>query len=148
MKEASESLKLIIFSATGTFSCSMTRLSQTLAACCRAVRSSEMRHKTSCAIRRRLGGRSVRHSRFRPTDSRSRSRRLRSLRTRRSNWKYNFLRLASPRALPLRKSICSPHAPKLLLLLQQTNLIHVRQIQAVQVAAGGADPGNQSDQDG
>jgi hypothetical protein len=34
------------------------------------------------------------------------SRRLRSLRTRRSSWKYAFLRLASPRALPLRKSIC------------------------------------------
>src|SRR5262245_60291776 len=44
MKEASESLKLIIFSATGTFSCSMTRLWQTLAVCSSAARASEMSH--------------------------------------------------------------------------------------------------------
>src|ERR1700726_2777077 len=40
------------------------------------------------------------------------------------------------------------HAPEFFLLLQESNLIHVRQIQSVQVGASGADAGNQSDQDG
>jgi hypothetical protein len=35
------------------------------------------------------------------------------------------------------------HAPELFLLLQESNLIHVRQIQPVQVAGGGANPGDQ-----
>jgi hypothetical protein len=39
------------------------------------------------------------------------------------------------------------HAPELFLLLQESNGIHVRQIQSVQVAPSGADPGDQSDQD-
>jgi len=40
------------------------------------------------------------------------------------------------------------HAPEFFLLLQESNLIHVRQIQPVQVAAGGANPGDQFNQDG
>ena len=40
------------------------------------------------------------------------------------------------------------HASKLLLLLQEANLIHVRQIQSMQIATSGADPRNQSDQQG
>ncbi len=39
-------------------------------------------------------------------------------------------------------------ASELLLLLYEPNLIHVRQIQSVQVAASGADASDQSDQDG
>ena len=39
-------------------------------------------------------------------------------------------------------------APELLLLLQESNLIHVRQIQSMQIATSGADPRNQSDQQG
>ena len=39
-------------------------------------------------------------------------------------------------------------APELLLLLQESNLIHVRQIQSMQIATSGADPRNQSDQHG
>ena len=37
--------------------------------------------------------------------------------------------------------------PKFFLLFQEANLVHVRQIQPVQVAASGADPRDQSDQD-
>ena len=39
-------------------------------------------------------------------------------------------------------------ASELFLLLQESNRIHVRQIQSVQVAASSADAGDQSDQDG
>src|ERR1700730_18915125 len=52
-------------SATGTSSCAMIRLSQTWAACSRAARSSAMSPRASSDIRRRLGGRSARPSRFR-----------------------------------------------------------------------------------
>jgi hypothetical protein len=38
-------------------------------------------------------------------------------------------------------------APKLFLLLQEPNLIHVRQIQPVQIAPSVADPGDQFNQD-
>src|SRR4029077_10287505 len=38
------------------------------------------------------------------------------------------------------------HAPKLFLLLQEPNLIHVRQIHSVQIATSATDPGDQSDQ--
>src|ERR1700730_16064898 len=39
-------------------------------------------------------------------------------------------------------------APELFLLLQKPNRVHIRQIQSMQVAASGADPSDQSDQDG
>jgi hypothetical protein len=39
-------------------------------------------------------------------------------------------------------------SPQLLLLCRQSNRIHVRQIQSMQVGAGSADPANQSDQEG
>src|SRR6266436_3222254 len=112
------------FSATGTFSCPMTRLSQTLAACSRAARSSAMRQRTSWPIRRRLGGRSLRHSRFRRTDSRSRSRRLRSLRTRRSNTEIQLLALGFSPDFAIEEMNLLAQAPELLLLLQESNLIH------------------------
>ena len=38
-------------------------------------------------------------------------------------------------------------ATELLLLLQESNRVHVRQIQSMQIASSGADPGDQSNQD-
>jgi hypothetical protein len=38
-------------------------------------------------------------------------------------------------------------APELFLLLQESNRVHVRQIQSMQMASSGADTGDQSNQD-
>jgi hypothetical protein len=71
---------------------------------------------------------------------------LRSLRTRRSNTEIQSLALGFRSPFASEEMNLLAHAPKLFLLLQEPNLIHVRQIHSVQIAPGSADPGHQSDQ--